>query len=40
MKGLHEIHVVIAELLHLDKEGQLWSALLTERQEHGTKALH
>ena len=31
MKDFHEVHVVVAVLLHLDKQCQLWCSLLTKR---------
>ena len=40
VEGLHEVHVVVAVLLHLDEQRQLWCALLTERQEQLCVHLH
>ena len=39
MEGFHEAHVDVAILLHLQQEGELGSALLTERQEKGAVSL-
>ena len=33
MEGLHEVHVDVAIILHLEEESKLWSSLLTERHE-------
>ena len=30
MENFHEVHIVVAVLLYLDEEGQLWSTTLTE----------
>ena len=40
MEGLHEVHIDIAILLHLEEESELGGALLTEWDEERTVSLN